>query len=267
MRIPVSFATVNSDLSKSSQWLIANKLSLNVRKTKYSFFHKTSKKDGIPLKLPRLQINNYNIERISSIKFLGVLLDENLSWKDHIKYTENKISKTIGILYKARDYLSKESLVSLYYAYIHTYLNFANLAWASTIRTNLKKIHSQQKHAIRIIFHKDKFSHTKEPFVQNKVLNVYQLNILNNLIFMHKVRNGNAPTVFLPKFQTPAHPYPTTFSKLNYIKPMSQLNRSKYRISLRGPAPWNEFLTDNEKEIEHLSLFRSKLKSKLLTLI
>ena len=81
---------------------------------------KTSEKDDIPLKLPRLQINNYNIERILSIKFLGVLLDENLSWKGHIKYAENKISKNIEILYKARDYLSKESLLLLYYAYIDT---------------------------------------------------------------------------------------------------------------------------------------------------
>ena len=62
--IPVFFATVNSDLSKIRQWLLANELSLNVTKTKYSFFHKTSKKDDIPLKLPRFQINNYNIERI-----------------------------------------------------------------------------------------------------------------------------------------------------------------------------------------------------------
>ena len=52
--------------------------------------------------------------------------------------------QNIGILYKARDYLSKESLFSLYYAYIHTYVNYANLAWARTIGTNLKKIHSQE---------------------------------------------------------------------------------------------------------------------------
>ena len=91
--IPVRSATVNSELSKIKQWFLANKLSLNVTKTKYSFFHETSKKDDIPLKLPRLQISNYNIERILSIKSLGVLIDENLSWKDHIKYTENKFIK------------------------------------------------------------------------------------------------------------------------------------------------------------------------------
>ena len=115
---------------------------------------KTSKKDDIPLKLLRLQINNYNIKRIPSIKFLGVLLHENSLWKDHIKYTENKTSKNIGILSKARDYLSNKSLLSLYYAYIHTYVNYANLAWARTIRTNLKKIHNQQKYAICISFGK-----------------------------------------------------------------------------------------------------------------
>ena len=135
--IPVLFATVNSESSKSNQQLLANKLSLNVTKTRCSFFHKTSKKGDISLKFPRLQINNYNIERILSVKFLGVLLDENLSWKDHINYTENKISKNIGILYKARDYLSKEILLA-YYVYIHTYAKYANLVWASTIRTNLK---------------------------------------------------------------------------------------------------------------------------------
>ena len=48
--IPVLFATANSELSKISHWFLFNKLSLNDTKTKYSFFHKTSKKDGIPLK-------------------------------------------------------------------------------------------------------------------------------------------------------------------------------------------------------------------------
>ena len=124
-------------------------------------------------------------------------------------------------------------------------------------KNRLKKTHSQQKHTIRSIFPKDKFSRTKELFVQNKVFNVYQLNILNNLIFMHKVRNETAPAVFLPKFQKPAHPYPTNFSKLNYIKPTSQLSRSKYRISVRGPALCNELLTISEKEIKNLSLFKS----------
>ena len=82
---------------------------------------------------------------------------------------------------------------------------------------------------------------------------------------MHRVRNEIAPAVFLPKFQKSAHLYPTNFSKLYYIKLKSQLSRSKYRISIRGPALWNEFSTDSEKEIKNLLLFKGKLKSKLLS--
>ena len=86
-----------------------------------------------------------------------------------------------------------------------------------------KKIHSQQKYVIRIIFHRDRFSHTKELFVQNKVFDVYQLNSLNNLIFMHKVKTETASALFLPKFRKLAYAYPTNFSELNYIKPITQI--------------------------------------------
>ena len=61
------------------------------------------------------------MERVESIKFLGVLLDENLSWKDHIKYIENKVAKNIGLLYRAKLFLDKNSLLTLYYSYIHTF--------------------------------------------------------------------------------------------------------------------------------------------------
>ena len=116
-----------------------------------------------------------------------------------------------------------------------------------------------------LFFYKDKFLRTQELFVQNKVFNVCQLNILNYFTFMHKVKTETAPAVFLPKFQKPAHPYPTTFSKRNYIKPTSELTRSKYRISVRGPALWNEFLIDIEKKIRNLLLFKRKVKSKSLS--
>ena len=137
------FKPVNDELIKI-KWFSANKLSLNVGK-------KSGKKYSIPSHLPTLKINNHDIERVTTMKFLGVLLDDNLSWKEHIKYLENKIAKNIGLMYRAKPFLDKESLSALYYSYIHSYLNYANLAWGSTYLTNLKKLRSQQKHAIRIV--------------------------------------------------------------------------------------------------------------------
>ena len=84
------FETANLQLERINQWFISNKLSLNVSKTKYSFFHKPSKRDDISLLLPKSNINSSEIERSECLKFLGVLLDENLCWKEHINTFTNK---------------------------------------------------------------------------------------------------------------------------------------------------------------------------------
>ena len=120
------FKTVNDELIKIKEWFSANKLSLNVGKIKFLLFHKSGKKYRIPYHLPVLKINNRDIERVNTMKFLGVLLDDNLSWKEHMKYFENKIAKNIGLMHRAKSFLDKEYLLALYYSYVHSYLNYAN---------------------------------------------------------------------------------------------------------------------------------------------
>ena len=84
------FSTVNSELECINQWFKANKLSLNIKKTKYTLFHKKSAKNKIS-GIPDLKIGSKNTEKTSSIKFLGVMLDERISWNDHIKTVESKL--------------------------------------------------------------------------------------------------------------------------------------------------------------------------------
>ena len=93
---------------------------------------------------------------------------------------------------------------------------------------------------------------------------IYQINILNNIL-MHQISTKTAPSVFLSKFKKPSHLYPTRFSNVNYIKPTYKLNKCKFRISVRGPYLWNEFLTQTEKEIESTSSFKILVKQKLLS--
>ena len=100
---------------------------------------------------------NQVTKRQPSIKFHGILLDVNLSWKEHLKLTENKIAKNIGLIYKAKPYLNKDSLLALYFFYIGSYINYANLAWGSTHRTYLQKQNSQQKPDLRLIHNKNRF--------------------------------------------------------------------------------------------------------------
>ena len=96
--IKTLFQTVNSKLRLVTKWFLANKLSLNAKKTKYVLFHKVIMCDSLPLQLPAMTLNNIEIKRENSVKFLGVIIDENLAWKNHIEVVENKISKNIGVL-------------------------------------------------------------------------------------------------------------------------------------------------------------------------
>ena len=153
------FHTVNSELEKISQWFKANKQSVNIKKTKFLLFHKNSSKDGIPVKFPALMVGSNNIERTSSIKFLGVMLDKHISWIDHVRTVENKIAKNIGLLYRVSQFLNEDSLKTLYFSYIHSYLDYANIAWASTYATKLKRVYLKQKHAVCVKFNKDKLTH------------------------------------------------------------------------------------------------------------
>ena len=101
------FETANQELSKINNWFLANKLSLNVEKTKYILFHKCIDQEDIPLKLPLLKLNSNIIEGENSLKFLGVILNEHLTWKKHIQLIENKFSKNVGVLYKASKLINK----------------------------------------------------------------------------------------------------------------------------------------------------------------
>ena len=82
------------------------------------------------------------------MKFFGVLFDQNLLRKEHIKYLESKIAKNIGLMYRAKPFLDKESLLELYYSCIHFCLNNTSLPWGNTYRANLKKLRSQQNYTI-----------------------------------------------------------------------------------------------------------------------
>ena len=143
------FQMMNEELVTIQNWFNANKLSLNADKTKYSFFHPLSYADKIPLRLPELKIGNTVIKREENMKFLGVLLDENMTWRRHIECIESKISKNLGILYKARYLLNLTCTKQLYFSSIHSYLNYGNIAWGSTNKSKLNVILRRQKHASR----------------------------------------------------------------------------------------------------------------------
>ena len=93
---------VNTELEKVTEWLRFNKLSLNYSKTSYMI---VSRKNN-QLTDFNVKINHKTITRTSCVKYLGVFIDDKLTWSNHIAYLENKLSRSVGLFYRIRQYLS-----------------------------------------------------------------------------------------------------------------------------------------------------------------
>ena len=127
-------------------------------------------------------------------------------------------------------------LLSLYLSYINAYVSYVNITWASTHETNLKNIHNQQKHNLRIVHNKDIFYYTKERFRSCNVLNVDELNLANTFIFKHKIKTVTCPTTFDIPFEIPTHTYISNMlfrQKLLYAK-KTGLRKKRFLKSIRG---------------------------------
>ena len=162
-------------------WLRANRISLNYDKTKFIIFTY-----GRAINFPLIQIAGNGIDQVSKIKFLGLIVDYNLSFKDHISYIGSKISKSIGIFYKIRDFLPTHILRNLYYSFIHPYINYALESWYASFKTDSNKIFVLQKKAIRCIYELPYNSHTAEYFIRARILKLEDLYVYNLGLIMYK---------------------------------------------------------------------------------
>ena len=123
-------------------------------------------------------IHGHDIERVQQTKFLGITLHQNLSWTAHINAINSKVSKTIGILYKARQYLEISTLRLLYNSLILPYLQYCTIVWASTYKTHLNRLFLYQKRAVRIISHSPPLAHSRPLFNQMKILNIFEILVI-----------------------------------------------------------------------------------------
>ena len=91
-----------------------------------------------------IKIENSFITQVTKTKFLGIIIDEKLNWKDHILYISNKISKATGVIIKAR-MMGKRALLSLYYSLVYPYLTYCCQVWGATYLYNIEILNKLQK--------------------------------------------------------------------------------------------------------------------------
>ena len=141
-------SALNKEMNILVDWLRANRLSLNIDKTHYMVFTLKPKEEIPDL---NILINGKKIERVRECKFLGLIIDEKFSWKEHIKYIATKAAKSIGIINKARKFFNKDTLLTLYYAFLYPLLLYGNVAWGNAPTSTLSLLYKVQKTVVRLI--------------------------------------------------------------------------------------------------------------------
>ena len=128
-----------------------------------------------PLATSPMKIDNTVSEEVEHIKFLGVNIDQHLAWKTHINFVYTKSSKTIGMLYKAWFYVTRKSLLSLYFSPVYPYLTYRNVVWSSTYPTNINRIYLLRKRIVRTICAADHRAPGKPLIQKLGIFEIYSL--------------------------------------------------------------------------------------------
>ena len=246
---------LNAELVKVAIWFHANQLSLNIKKTKYMIFSNKQSMSN-----HSVNIRGVELECVPSIKFLGVMVDNKLSWKEHIMYIRNKLSKSIAILYKVNRVLSTNCKLQLYKSFIQPHLIYCNIVWCSIHKTTLKPLTVLQKRALKLALNLPILTPSVDVFCKSKVHDLIKINNTQVAIFMFKYTNNLLPKGFSGKYDINAnvHSHYTRASGLYHV-PMIRLNRSKFAMDYKGVSLWNS-LPANVRNISTLSLFKTTIK-------
>lgn len=173
------------------KWVDCNGLALNLKKTNYMIF-------------TRQKMNNFRdvyiagtlIQRKSEAKFLGVIVDDKLTWSQHIRSIKSKMSRHVGIMFKIKRFLPVQARMQIFHSFVQSHINFCSLVWGFSSKSNIESLFMSQKKGMRAVmsgfinyFYKDGNlpSHTKSGFCKHGVLTIHGIIALNTLTFMHKV--------------------------------------------------------------------------------
>ena len=250
------------EMNKIANWLNVNKLSLNTTKTKLILFRSRNKKSKHDLKI---SINKENIKQVKNITFLGIVIDEFLTWRDHIELISKKIIKCAAIISKIRHFTNLNSLKLIYFALVYPYLTYGNLIWGNAYKSHIQKLVNIQKKIIRLMTFKSYSDHTEPIFNDLKILNVYKLNEYLTSSFMFRYFHlNNLPEIFTNYFITnkDIHNYNTRNASLLHKK-YNRTNYNKHTLANKGIDVWNN-LPLQYKEIRSFPIFKTTMKKYFL---
>ena len=279
---------VNLEIQKLANWFRANKMTVNVSKTKYIIFRPKGTKITVDLdnngvmynsnelgspndpdrvfKLGRIH-NDHADKNERTYKFLGILLDEYLSFDAHCNLLCSKLSRSNFIINRVKNILPSKTLKTLYYSLIHPHILYGLPIYSCTTQKNLNKIFKMQKKAVRAVT-KSKYNSPSNPiFVSLGVLPLEHLITETRGILMHSVYHKYSPVALHNTWITNEtrgqdHDHELRNGHQLYI-PFARTDHVKRLTYFALPKTWNDL--PDSKLNSNVTTFRIFLKNHLLS--
>ena len=237
----------------------ANKISFKVEKTELVIFKSLRKVlfDEIKIKLTGKRLYPSN-----SVKYLGVRIDKFLHWHDQVNNIAVKLNRANALLLKIRNYVNMKTLRNIYYAIFDSHLTYSCIVWAQNINT-VNRLIILQKKALRIMNFKDQLFHSSPLFSENNILKFIDKIALENILFVNKSINRQAPPIFYDwfTFSGDLHRYETCWSANDHLN-IPTFRTQKYghfSISASTIYSWN-FMQNLLKKLSFKNATSQKIK-------
>ena len=250
---------LENDLERLNDWFLANKLSLNISKTHFMHFNHGKLKP-----IEQLKFGNNYINYTDNIKFLGIIIDENLIWNKHCDYVHKKLASGLFALRFLKSLLPTYVLRTVYFSLIESHITYGISVWGNSYNYVLKPIIIQQKKAVRLLAKKPYNYPTGDLFINYKVLNVRKLYNLYTGKLMYRWITGQTPKALNNIFvaNNNVHNYPTR----NAEGPHLFVRRSNVLCKsflIEAPKLWLSLPLDI-KNCNNIKLYSKRLKNYLL---
>ena len=249
--------TITIELEKLNSWFKVNKLSLNVGKTNFMVFCSYN----VTIDQVKIELGGQPVKRVKFTKFLGVIIDEKLNWKEHVSLVCSKLNKCIAVLYRASFCVGYEALLTIYNSLFLPHLMYCSEIWGNTCKTALNQIFFLQKRAIRIVHSVGRIAHTCNLFHKSKALKFFDIVKFKSLILMYNAKLSLLPCNIQSyfKFNNTTTRQQGLFSHIS-----CRTTKKSHCLSIKGVKLFNN-LPKWLQNISTINSFRQNLKKYILS--
>lgn len=242
--INVLIETINDDLKRLSEWLYNNSLRVNVKKTKFMVIK--NKYNQIDTYMhDDVMIEQNKLEQVKECKYLGVMIDENLTFSSHAKYVTKKITTKINLLGRISRDLTKWTKILIYKTIILPHLNFCASILFMFTKGDIDTLQKNQNRALRYILRCNRYTRIKDMLMSTNLLSVSQNIYFNTMIVIYKIRNGMYPEHIMEDLQLvgDVHDY-NTRTRLHFYVPCVGSSFAQNSLFHRGLIEFNNLPID-----------------------